>query len=61
MNNNHMVIWSELTLEQAQQIDALALAIKQGQPKIDAYIKRYNRPHLVAMRWLRMQLIRLLN
>lgn len=61
MNNNHMVIWSELTLEQAQQINALARQVKQGQAKLDAYIKRYNRPHLVTMRWLRMQLIRLLN
>jgi hypothetical protein len=61
MNKKHMAIWTDLTPEEAQQINALALAIKQGQPKIDAYIKRYNRPHLVAMRWLRMQLIRLLN
>ncbi len=56
-----MVIWGDLTLEQAQQINALALAIKQGQPKIDAYIKQQNKPHLVARRWLRMQLIRLFN
>jgi hypothetical protein len=61
MNNNHMVFWGDLTVEQAQQINALALAIKQGQPKIDAYIKQQNKPHLVARRWIRMQLIRLLN
>lgn len=48
-------------IRQTEQIDALALAIKQGQPKIEAYIKQQNRPHLVARRWLRMQLIRLLN
>jgi hypothetical protein len=61
MNNNHMVIWSNLTLEQAQQIDALARQVKQGQAKLDAYIKQQNKPHLVARRWLKMQLIRLLN
>ena len=48
-------------IEQAQQIDALALAIDKGQAKIDAYIKQQNKPHLVARRWLRMQLIRWLN
>jgi len=48
-------------IRQAQQIDALALAIKQGQPKIEAYIKQQNKPHLVARRWIRQQLIRLLN
>lgn len=61
MNNNHIVTWSNLTLEQAQQINEFALAIRQGQAKLDAYIKQQNRPHLVARRWLRMQLIRLLN
>ena len=45
----------------AKDIDALALAIAQGQAKIDAYIKQQNKPHLVARRWLRMQLIRLFN
>ena len=48
-------------IKQAQQIDALALAIDEGQAKIDAYIKQQNKPHLVARRWLRMQLIRWLN
>ena len=56
-----MVIWSDLTFEQAQQIDALARQVKQGQAKLDAYIKQQNKPHLVARRWLKMQLIRLLN
>jgi hypothetical protein len=48
-------------IKQAQQIEALALAIDEGQAKIDAYIKQQNKPHLVARRWLRMQLIRWLN
>jgi hypothetical protein len=48
-------------IKQAQQIEALALAIDEGQAKIDAYIKQQNKPHLVARRWLRMQLIRLFN
>jgi hypothetical protein len=48
-------------IKQAQQIEALALAIDKGQAKIDAYIKQQNKPHLVARRWLRMQLIRLFN
>jgi hypothetical protein len=61
MKHNYSVAWTDLTREQAQQIDALALAIKQGQPKIDAYIKQQNKPHLVARRWIRRQLIRLLN
>lgn len=60
MKRNHSVTWTGLTIEQAQQIDALALAIKQGQPKIDAYIKQQNKPHLVARRWIRRQLARLL-
>jgi hypothetical protein len=55
------VILTDLTPEQAQQINALARQVRQGQAKLDAYIKQHNRPHLVAMRWLRMQLIRLLN
>ena len=48
-------------IKQAQQIEALALAIDEGQAKIDAYIKQQNKPHLVARRWLRMQLIHWLN
>lgn len=48
-------------IEQAQQIEAFALAIEQGQAKLDAYIKQQNKSHLVARRWLRMQLIRLFN
>jgi hypothetical protein len=47
-------------IKQAQQIEALALAIDEGQAKIDAYIKQQNKPHLVARRWLIMRLIRLL-
>jgi hypothetical protein len=47
-------------IKQAQQIEALALAIDKGQAKIDAYIKQHNKPHLVARRWLIMRLIRLL-
>ena len=47
-------------IEQAQQIEALALAIDQGQARIDAFIKQQNRPTLVARRWLVMRLIRLL-
>jgi hypothetical protein len=45
----------------AKDIDALALAIDEGQAKLDAYIKQQNKPHLVARRWLKMQLIRWLN
>ncbi len=55
------VIFTDLTPEQAQQINALARQVMQGQAKLDAYIKQQNKPHLVARRWLRMQLIRLLN
>ncbi len=61
MNNNCGIILTGLTPEQAQQIGALAEQVKQGQAKLDAYIKRHNRPHLVARRWLKMQLIRWLN
>jgi hypothetical protein len=45
----------------AKDIYALALAIDKGQAKLDAYIKQQNKPHLVARRWLRMQLIRWLS
>jgi hypothetical protein len=55
------VIFTDLTPEQAQQINALARQVMQGQAKLDAYIKKQNRPHLVARRWLKMQLIRLFN
>lgn len=61
MNNNYGIAWTGLTQAQAQQIDALARQVMQGQAKLDAYIKQHNRPHLVARRWLRMQLIRLFN
>jgi hypothetical protein len=61
MKRNHSVAWTDLTLEQAEQINAFALAVNQGQARIDAYIKQQNKPHLVARRWLRMQLIRLFN
>lgn len=61
MKRNYSVAWTGLTLEQAQQVNAFALAVEQGQAHIDAYIKQQNRPHLVARRWLRMQLIRLFN
>ena len=47
-------------IEQTQQIEALALAIEQGQARIDAFIKQQNKPHLVVRRWLVMRLIRLL-
>ena len=42
----------------SHDIDALALAIDQGQAKLDAYIRQENKLHLVTIRWLRMQLIR---
>jgi hypothetical protein len=61
MSNKCGVILTDLTPEQAQQINALARQVRQGQAKLDAYIKQQNRPHLVARRWLRMQLIRLFN
>jgi hypothetical protein len=61
MKHNYSVAWTDLTREQAQQIDALARQVKQGQAKLDAYIKQQNKPHLVARRWLKMQLIRLFN
>jgi hypothetical protein len=61
MSNKCGVILTDLTPEQAQQINALARQVRQGQAKLDAYIKQHNRPHLVARRWLRMQLIRLFN
>jgi hypothetical protein len=61
MSNKCGVILTDLTPEQAQQINALARQVMQGQVKLDAYIKQQNRPHLVARRWLRMQLIRLFN
>lgn len=43
------------------QIALLAIQIDEGQARLDAYIKQQNKPHLVARRWLRMQLIRLFN
>jgi hypothetical protein len=61
MSNKCGVILTDLTPEQAQQINALARQVRQGQAKLDAYIKQQNKPHLVARRWLRMQLIRLFN
>jgi hypothetical protein len=61
MSNKCGVILTDLTPEQAQQINALARQVRQGQTKLDAYIKKQNGPHLVARRWLRMQLIRLFN
>jgi hypothetical protein len=47
MNNEQGAIHIRLTQAQAD--------------KIDAYIKQQNKPHLVARRWLKMQLIRLFN
>ena len=61
MQNNHIVIETNLTRDQAKQIGELVRQVRQGQAKLDAYIKQHNKPHLVARRWLRMQLIRLFN
>ena len=61
MQDNHIIIETNLTRDQAKQIGALIAQVRQGQAKLDAYIKRHNRPHLVARRWLKMQLIRWLN
>ena len=61
MKRNYGIIETNLTREQADQIGELVRQVRQGQAKLDAYIKQQNRPHLVARRWLRMQLIRLFN
>jgi hypothetical protein len=61
MKQNYGIIETNLTRDQAKQIGALIAQVRQGQAKLDAYIKQQNRPHLVARRWLRMQLIRLFN
>jgi hypothetical protein len=60
MQHNHIIIETNLTRDQAKQIGELVRQVRQGQAKLDAYIKRHNRPHLVARRWLKMRLIRLL-
>ena len=61
MERNFGIIETNLTREQAEQIGELVRQVRQGQAKLDAYIKQQNKPHLVARRWLRMQLIRLFN
>jgi hypothetical protein len=58
MSNNHIIIETNLTPEQADQISKLARQVRQGQAKLNAYIREQNKPHLVARRWLKMQLIR---
>jgi hypothetical protein len=60
------IILTSLTPDQARQINAYAREVRLGQARLDAYIKReyikrQNRFHLVAYRWLRQCLIRLCN
>jgi hypothetical protein len=61
MKRNYGIIETNLTRDQAKQIGALIAQVRQGQAKLDAYIKQQNKPHLVATRWLKMRLIRLFN
>ena len=61
MKRNYGIIETNLTREQADQIGELVRQVRQGQAKLDAYIKDHNKPRLVARRWLKMQLIRLFN
>jgi hypothetical protein len=61
MKQNYGIIETNLTRDQAKQIGELVRQVRQGQAKLDAYIKQQNKPHLVATRWLKMQLIRLFN
>jgi hypothetical protein len=60
------IMLTRLTQEQAAQINAYAREVRLGQARLDAYIKReyikrQNRPHLIAYRWLRLRLIWLFN
>ncbi len=60
------IMLTRLTQEQAAQINAYAREVRLGQARLDAYIrreyiKRQNRQHLIAYRWLRQCLIRLCN
>ncbi len=61
MERNYGIIETNLTRDQADQIGDLVRQVRQGQAKLDAYIKDHNKPRLVARRWLKMQLIRLFN
>lgn len=63
-----MHIIANLTVEQSESIAELAdrlARLTQEKRKLErdraAMIARLNRPHLVAKRWIRMQLIRLFN
>ncbi len=66
MTKETSLVLTRLTPDQADQINAYAREVRQGQARLDAYIKReyikrQNRPHLVAYRWLRLRLIWLFN
>jgi hypothetical protein len=66
MTKETSLVLTQLTQEQAAQVNAYAREVRLGQARLDAYIKReyikrQNRPHLIAYRWLRLRLIWLFN